>query len=264
MSRPVIGIVPAAGKATRMPRCICSKELLPIGEAAGIEGCRPKAVSEYLFDALVAAEVDRVCVVIAPEKHDILRFYGSGERHGVPIAYVCQEVATGMADAIDAAYPWIGDATVLMGMPDTIFRPIDALSKLRVLYERERADLALAVAPTDEPARLGPVMVDASGRVLEVLDKPQAPPHNNVWVVACWGATFTEFLHAYLAARRPSQAVASGEVALGNIFQAFVERGARMRALSFDDGLYIDAGTMEGLRAAQSVVASVSTKSVLT
>jgi glucose-1-phosphate thymidylyltransferase len=276
VSRPVIGIVPAAGKATRLPRCMCSKELLPIGEATGLDGCRPKAVSEYLFDALVAADADRVCVVIAPEKHDILRFYGSGERHGVPIAYVCQEVPTGMADAIDAAYPWIGDATVLMGMPDTIFRPVDALAKLRVFYEQEHADLALAVAPTDEPGRLGPVLVDAGGRVLEVMDKPEAPPHNNVWVVACWGATFTEFLHSYLAARRPSHDVVSGfpstalgagsrtEVALGSIFQAFVERGSRVRALSFDDGFYIDAGTMEGLRAAQRVVASVSTKPVLT
>ncbi len=257
---PVIGIVPAAGKATRLPRAMCSKELLPIGEATGPDGRRPKAVSEYLFDALVAAGVHRVCVVIAPEKHDIVRFYGSGARHGVPIAYVCQEVPTGMADAINAAYPWIADATVLMGMPDTIVKPVDTLPKLRVFYEREHADLALAVAPTEEPGRLGPVSFDASGRVLEVLDKPDIPPHNKVWTVACWGATFTEFLHAYLAGRPPSQ----GEVALGSIFQVFVERGFRVRALPFDDGLYIDVGTMEGLRAAQSVVAPVPMKQVLT
>jgi glucose-1-phosphate thymidylyltransferase len=256
---PDIGIVPAAGKATRLPGCMCSKELLPIGETTDPNGRRPKAVSEYLFDALVVADVHRVCMVIAPEKHDILRFYGSGERHGVQISYVCQEEPTGMADAIDLAYPWIRDATVLMGMPDTIFRPVDALAKLRVFYEREHADLALAVAPTEEPGRLGPVMWDATGRVLEVLDKPEVPPHNNVWVVACWSATFTEFLHSYLAERPRGH----GEVALGSIFQASIERGLRARALSFDDGMYIDVGTMEGLRAAHNVVASLSIKHVL-
>jgi glucose-1-phosphate thymidylyltransferase len=246
----VIGIVPAAGKATRLPRCMCAKELLPIGEAVSPDGRRPKAVSEYLFDALVAADVHRVFVVIAPEKHDILRFYGSGGRHGVPIAYVCQEVPTGMANAIDAAYPWIGDATVLMGMPDTILRPVDALAKLRSFYEREHADLALAVAPTEEPGRLGPVLFDGTGRVREVMDKPAVPPHNKVWAVACWGPTFTEFLHAYLAVRPPS----ADEVALGSVFQAAVARGLRVRALSFDDGMYIDVGTMEGWRAAHNVV----------
>jgi glucose-1-phosphate thymidylyltransferase len=247
-----IGIVPAAGRATRLPGCTGSKELLPIGETTTPNGRRPKAVSEYLVDALVAADVHRVCVVIAPDKHDILRYYGSGERHGVEIAYVCQETPTGMADAIDLAYPWIRDGTVFMGMPDTLFRPADAFAQLRPFYERERADLALVVCPTEEPTRLGPVMFDAAGRVREVMDKPAVAPHNNVWVVAMWGPAFTEFLHAQLAERPPSD----GEVALGSIFQTGVERGLRVRALPFADGVYIDAGTMEGLQAARRAVAS--------
>jgi glucose-1-phosphate thymidylyltransferase len=193
-------------------------------------------------------------VVIAPDKDDILRFYGSGERHGVEIAYVCQETPTGMADAIDLAYPWIRDATVFMGMPDTVFRPIDAFAQLRPLYDREGADLALVVCPTEEPARLGPVMFDAAGRVLEVMDKPPVAPHNNVWVVAMWGPAFTEFLHAELAERPRS----AGEVALGSIFQTAVERGLRVRALPFADGAYIDAGTFEGLQAARRAAASAA------
>jgi glucose-1-phosphate thymidylyltransferase len=247
-----IGIVPAAGRATRLPGCTCSKELVPIGVAVTPDGTRPKAVSEYLIDALAAADVRRVCMVIAPDKHDILRHYGSGARHGVEIAYVCQETPTGMADAIDLAYPWIRDSTVFMGMPDTIFRPADAFARLRAVYEREHADLALVVCPTDEPRRLGPVMFDASGRVSEVLDKPAVVPHNNVWVVAIWRPAFTEFLHAELTARSPAQ----GEVALGTIFQTAVERGLRVHALPFPDGIYIDAGTPEGLEAARREIAS--------
>src|SRR5262249_11139644 len=135
-----IGVVPAGGRATRLPGCPCSKELLPIG---------PKAVSEYLIDALVSAGVPRACVIIAPDKHDIVRFYGSGARHGIDLAYVCQEQATGMADAIDLAYPWLRDRTVFMGMPDTVFRPADAFARLREAYQRERADVALVVCPTD-------------------------------------------------------------------------------------------------------------------
>lgn len=252
MHEPVIGIVPAAGKGTRLARSMCSKELLPVGEAASPAGHRPKAISEYLVDAMVGAGAGRVCMVIAPDKHDIVRFYGSGDAHGVPIAYVCQEVPTGMANAIDAAYPWLRGATVLMGMPDTIFTPADALAKLRMFYERERADLALAIFPTDEPDRLGPVQFDASGCVLEVMDKPEVAPHNKVWGVACWGSSLTDLLHDELSRRPPSQ----GELALGCLFQTAVERGLRVRALPFDDGIYVDAGTIEGLRAAQRVIAT--------
>jgi len=247
----VIGIVPAAGLATRLNRCMCAKELLPVGETEGREGRRLRAVSEYLIDAMAAAGADRLCIVINSEKHDVVRFYGSGISSGVPIAYVCQDRPEGMAHAIDCAYPWLRDATVLMGMPDTVVRPADALQKLRVLHDREGADISLAIAPTREPHRLGPVTWDGSGRVIEVLDKPQTPPHNRVWTVACWAPRFTEFLHQYVA----SSSI-TGEVVLGHVFQAAVEDGFNVRALWFPAGEYIDIGTLEGLRFAQQTAAT--------
>src|SRR5687767_6485169 len=93
--RPVIGIVPAAGRGTRLAGWAGSKELLPIGETLGPRGARPRAVSEHLIDAMKIARVDRICMVIAPDKQDLVRFYGSGDGHGVPIAYVCQDAPIG-------------------------------------------------------------------------------------------------------------------------------------------------------------------------
>lgn len=247
----VIGIVPAAGRATRLNRCMCAKELLPVGEVERSDGRRLKAVSEYLIDAMVAAGADRVCIVISAEKHDIVRFYGSGRSTGVPIAYVCQDTPAGMADAIDGAYPWLRDATVMMGMPDTIVRPVDVLPKLRAFHDRQHADISLALTPTREPHRLGPVTCDSAGRVLEILDKPGTPPHNRVWTVACWEPRFTEFLHAHLAQRPPL----SGEAVLGDVFQAAVDDGFCVRALWFPEGEYIDIGTLDGLRDAQRATA---------
>jgi glucose-1-phosphate thymidylyltransferase len=156
-----------------------------------------------------------------------------------------------MSDAIDIAWPWLRGATVLMGMPDTIVRPEHSLATVRALLESERCDLALAVAPTAEPARLGPVTMDPTGRVLEVLDKPAAPPHNRVWTVACWGPRFTEFLHDRLVGHPRSQP----EAPLGLLFQAALEHGFDVRARLFDDGCYIDAGTAEGLAAARRLLA---------
>ena len=230
---------------------MCAKELLPVGETDGRDGRRLRAVSEYLIDAMAAAGADRVCVVINAEKHDVVRFYGSGMSNGVPIAYVCQDRPEGMAHAIDCAYPWLRDATVLMGMPDTVVRPPDSLQKLRALHDHEGADISLAIAPTREPHRLGPVTWDVSGRVIEILDKPNSPPHNRVWTVACWAPRFTEFLHHFLASSSPA-----GELVLGHVFQAAVDEGFNARALWFPDGEYLDIGTLEGLRFAQQAVAT--------
>lgn len=249
-TRPVIGIVPAAGRATRLPDRTCSKELLTVGEIDG----RPRAISEYLVGAMAAAGADRICMVISSSKPDIPRFYGSGEHHGVSIAYLCQEHPTGMSDAINLGYPWLRDATVLMGMPDTIVRPADSLTEIRALLEDTPCDVALAVAPTDEPERLGPVNIDRSGRVLEVMDKPAAAPHNLVWTVACWSPRFTEFLHQHLQ-RSPR---AHPEAPLGLVFQEAIAAGFDVRALTFLDGCYIDAGTVEGLAAARRLMGEPS------
>ena len=83
------------------------------------------------------------------------------------------------------------------------------------------------------------------------LDKPQTPPHNRVWTVACWAPRFTEFLHQYVA----SSSI-TGVVVLGHVFQAAVEDGFNVRALWFPAGEYIDIGTLEGLRFAQQTAAT--------
>jgi glucose-1-phosphate thymidylyltransferase len=248
MEHPEIAIVPAGGRALRLPLSLRPKELLPLNvRPSNIQP--PGVLSEYLFEALRVSGVKRVCVIVGPEKPEIARFYGCGERHGVEIEYVCQPVARGMADAIDAAYRIARDSTILVGMPDTIFQPIDAFGALRALVVDERVDVALAVFPTGEAHRLGPVLVDDRGIVHRVLDKPDIPPVANTWGLACWGPRFTELLHEHT--RRWSCDIDAGELALGMVFQRAVSTGMCVRAVSFPDGMYIDVGTPDGLCAAR-------------
>src|SRR5689334_17105842 len=67
------GIIPAAGKGSRIQPLAFSKELLPVGsrlDAGEIE--RPRAVSEYLVERMLRAGVDKLCFVIGQSKSDIL------------------------------------------------------------------------------------------------------------------------------------------------------------------------------------------------
>ena len=148
----VWGIIPAAGSGTRIQPLAFSKELLPVGSRLDDSGNeRPRAVSEYLVERMVRGGATRICFVISPWKSDILRYYG-GAVGGANLAYVIQDEASGLCDAIFRALPLIRpDESVIVGLPDTVWFPEDALGSLPddrlvfLLFPVERPDLFDAV-----------------------------------------------------------------------------------------------------------------------
>src|SRR5690349_11030207 len=124
------GIVPAAGHGSRMQPLAFSKELLPVGSRRDGEWERPRAVSEYLVERLILGGADKLCFVIAPGKSDIMEYYG-GRVFSADVFYAVQPHAAGLCDAIFRALPLVGAGEhVLVGLPDTIWFPEDALSLL--------------------------------------------------------------------------------------------------------------------------------------
>src|SRR5690349_189144 len=73
---------------------------------------------------------DRICFVIAPGKSDILEYYGAREL-AARVCYTVQPRPAGLCDAIFQAAPLVGtDDMVIVGLPDTIWFPADALRSL--------------------------------------------------------------------------------------------------------------------------------------
>src|SRR5438093_1488397 len=81
------GVIPAAGRGSRIQPLAFSKELLPVGSRTeeGVE--RPCAVSEYLVERMIRGGADKICFVISPGKSDILEYFG-GQYGGARIAYL--------------------------------------------------------------------------------------------------------------------------------------------------------------------------------
>src|SRR4028119_778776 len=88
--REIVGLVPAAGLATRLAPLPCSKELLPVGFQSAREGAdrRPKPVSQYLLDRMRLAGARKVFFIARPGKWDIADYYGDGSRLGLHLAYL--------------------------------------------------------------------------------------------------------------------------------------------------------------------------------
>src|ERR1041384_7393039 len=98
------GIVPAAGRGSRIQPLAFSKELLPVCGAAEAGTQRPRAVSDYLMERMVIGGASKICVVISAGKSDILEYYG-GPIYSATLCYAVQEKPQGLCDAIFRALP---------------------------------------------------------------------------------------------------------------------------------------------------------------
>ncbi|TIS49741.1 MAG: nucleotidyltransferase family protein, partial [Mesorhizobium sp.] len=171
----MLGIVPAAGRGSRIQPLGFSKELLPVGSRMDGQTERPCAVSEYLVRRMVRNGVDRICFIIGSGKSDILEYYAAGYDSAAAI-FVAQPSPVGLCDAIFRAAPLVApQETVLIGLPDTIWFPEDGFCHL----PDDR--LSFLLFPVDRPELFDAVVVDQDGRVEQIQVKQQDAATDWVW-----------------------------------------------------------------------------------
>lgn len=236
----MIGIIPAAGAGQRIQPLGCSKELLPVGSrvVAGVE--RPKAVSEYLVERMIAAGAEQICLVISAEKSDIVRYYAE-RNYAAEIFYVVQQKPAGLCDALFRAEPFARHHDiVLVGLPDTIWFPENAYLPAT---EETRAEVNLVLFPVGDPTAFDAVLCDQQGYV-EKVEVKQADAHSH-WV---WGAV-TATGKAFHALKLLWDARHREDEYLGDLLNAYIAAGNAVRG-TYSGERYMDVGTLEGYRRA--------------
>ena len=229
------GIIPAAGIGSRIQPLAFSKELLPVGSRIedGIE--RPRAVSEYLIERMILGGATKIAFVISPTKSDIIEYFGGGLGE-TRFAYVVQQHPGGLCDAIFQALPLLGDEPVLVGLPDTIWYPSNALASL----PDDR--LTFLCFPVEEPQHFDAVVSEPStGRVREVQVKQPAPASH--WVWGAFKLPASTLRDLYSLWREPGR----GDTYIGTLVNAYLARGGSAYA-AHDGTAYVDVGTLHGWR----------------
>jgi glucose-1-phosphate thymidylyltransferase len=134
----IVGIVPAAGQATRISPLPCSKELYPVALRRDESGARPKVVSHYLFERMRQAGIRKAYVVLREGKWDIPAYFKDGTALlDMHLAYLMMRQPFGAPFSLDQAYPFLREAIVVLGFPDLVFWPDDIL--LRVITRNAQA-----------------------------------------------------------------------------------------------------------------------------
>jgi dTDP-glucose pyrophosphorylase len=235
------GIVPAAGMGTRIQPLAFSKELLPVGSRVEGGAERPRAVSEYVVERMVKAGADRICMVISPGKADIVNYFG-GSVGGADVCYVVQDRAGGLCDAIFRALPLIApDEHAVVGLPDTVWFPDDALALL------PDEPLSFLLFPVERPELFDAVLAGPDDYVEEIRVKHAKPSTQWVWgAFKLTGRTLRE-LHALWEERDRADPY------IGTLVNAWLGRGHRARAVRAGTA-YVDVGTLNGYREAQKLL----------
>ncbi|MDQ4145913.1 MAG: NTP transferase domain-containing protein [Actinomycetota bacterium] len=213
----LVGVVPAAGYATRLQPMSGSKEVYPI---AG------KPVMDYLVEKMTAAGCSDIRVVTRPERTDVVS-HATATGLRVVEAYprsVSESLLHGLTGIDDTA-------VVIFGFPDTIWEPPDGFLRLTAAL-RAPYDVALGVFTGREPERSDVVVLDASGRVTEIQVKPRRPRSNLIW--GCCAAR-AWVLRAMQGIDEP-----------GDYFNSMCQAG-RIAGVYLSDE-FIDIGTRERLR----------------
>lgn len=231
------GIVPAAGAGSRIQPLAFSKELLPVGSRLDEHMERPRAVSEYLVERMIAGGADKICFVISPGKSDILGYYG-GRIGEADIAYVVQPNPAGVCDAIFRAAPLVQpDEDVLVGLPDTIWFPEDGFARL------PDHELSFLLFPVAKPQFFDAVVTEQNGNVLEIQVKQPRPATSWIWGGFKMPGHVLHALHGLW--HEPGRQ----DEYIGTLVNEYLLRGGQAKGVPAGQS-YVDVGTPHGYREA--------------
>jgi len=246
----VIGVIPAAGRGTRIAPLPVSKELFPVGFQCTPETPRPKVVAQYLLDQMVRAGIKRCFIVLGDGKWDIPAYFGHGESLGIDLAYSVIRNSPGAPYTLDTVFPFVSDNIVAFGFPDILFETDDVYCRLLKAFRENSGDVLLGLFPADHTHTVDMVAFTAEGSVERIDIKPTQTSLTCAWGAALWTPRFTQFMRDWLTSINfdsPGARHGYGEISVGHVIQAAIAAGLKVNAVKVSEKAYLDIGTPDNL-----------------
>jgi len=232
------GLILSGGKGTRLrPITYTSaKQLLPVAN---------KPVLFYGIEAMAAAGIREVGIIIAPETGDEIRAAaGDGSRFGVSVTYIEQEAPLGLAHAVLVSEPFLGSDPFCMYLGDNLIR--ERLEPLVTRFRDEKPNCQILLAAVPDPTQFG-VAVLKDGQVVRLVEKPKEPP-SNLGLVGVYMFDATVF--KAVKAIKPS---ARGELEITDAIQWLIDQGYVVRPHVIE-GWWKDTGKLEDMLEANRII----------
>lgn len=244
MTKARKGIILAGGTGSRLwpttiPVC---KQLLPVYD---------KPMVYYPLTTLMLAGIREFLLITTPEDVDRFRvLLRDGERWGITIEYAVQDRPKGIAEAFLIGERFIGGAGCALILGDNIFYGAGLSERIHTVSDRADGANVFGYWVRD-PHRYGIVTVDASGRAIEVVEKPAVPKSN-------WALTGLYFYdNSVVDIARSLAPSPRGEFEITDVNKAYLAAGALNVELLGRGFAWIDAGTHDSLLQAAEFISTI-------
>lgn len=251
----LIGIIPAAGHASRISPIPCSKEIFPIGFQNREGETEIRVAASALLESFHEAMVDQVYMIIRKGKWDIPQYLGTGIDTECSLAYLVTDPTKGTHYTIDLAYRFVKDHIVLLGFPDILFKPQNAFTFLLEKLQKTGADIVLGLFEATNPQGADMLEIDPEGRLIKIDIKPEETSLKYTWIIAVWTPAFSEYLHEFVctiegSSSENNMSASEGEVFIGDVIRHALKDGLDIETVLFPEGEYTDIGTVPDLKQA--------------
>jgi glucose-1-phosphate thymidylyltransferase len=231
------GLILSGGKGTRLrPLTYTSaKQLVPVAN---------KPVLFYGIEALAAAGIRQIGIVVGDTQAEIRAAVGDGSAWGVEVTYIEQDAPRGLAHAVLISEPFIGNEPFVMYLGDNLLNK--GITGFVEEFVREKPAAQILLARVPDPQMFGVAELH-EGRVVRLVEKPKEPK-SDLALVGVY--MFSSAVFESVKRIRPSF---RNELEITDAIQDLIDRGLEVRP-HIVDGWWKDTGKLEDMLEANRLI----------
>jgi len=233
----VKGLILSGGKGTRLRPLTYTraKQLVPVAN---------KPVLHFGVEAIVAAGIRELGVVVGETRSEIEESLGDGSRFGARITYIPQEAPRGLAHAVLISESFLKGEPFVMYLGDNLIA--DGITALVEDYQRRGCNSQILLAKVGNPEQFGVAELDR-GRVVRLTEKPRQPK-SDLALVGVY--MFDDTIFDAVKAIKPS---GRQELEITDAIQWLIDQGRSVHP-HIVSGWWKDTGKVEDMLEANRII----------
>jgi glucose-1-phosphate thymidylyltransferase len=231
------GLILSGGKGTRLRPITYTraKQLVPVAN---------KPVLFYGLEALVAAGIRDIGIVVGDTQAEIRAAVEDGSRWGARVTYIEQDAPRGLAHAVLISEPFLQGDQFVMYLGDNLLK--HSIAEFVREFDREKPAAQILLAKVPDPQMFGVAELNGQ-RVVRLVEKPKEPKSD----LALVGVYM--FGHEVFDSVKRIKPSFRNELEITDAIQDLIDHGLVVRP-HIVDGWWKDTGKLEDMLEANRLI----------